>query len=209
MTTGERMRMRRKEIGMSAEKLAELLGKSPATIYRYENGDIEKMPVDFLEPLSEALNTTPAALMGWTDKDINHSLPLSSPASITSKEEELLTLHRQLNEEGQDLKTRRLELKLSQLDVAKMVGVSEATISRWESGNIANMKRDRIYKLSKALQIDPSLLIGFDPVSLPQPDAITPAEAKLLALHRQLNDEGQGRLREYADDLVSSGKYAK
>lgn len=107
------------------------------------------------------------------------------------------------------LKTRRLELKLSQLDVAKMVGVSEATISRWESGNIANMKRDRIYKLSKALQIDPSLLIGFDPVSLPQPDAITPAEAELLALHRQLNEEGQGRLREYADDLVSSGKYIK
>lgn len=102
MTTGERMRMRRKEIGMSAEKLAELLGKSPATIYRYENGDIEKMPVDFLEPLSEALNTTPVALMGWTDKDINHSLPLSSPASITSKEEELLALHRQLNEEGQE-----------------------------------------------------------------------------------------------------------
>lgn len=83
MTTGERMRMRRKEIGMSAEKLAELLGKSPATIYRYENGDIEKMPVDFLEPLSEALNTTPAALMGWA-------------------EEELLALHRQLNEEGQE-----------------------------------------------------------------------------------------------------------
>lgn len=102
MTTGERMRMRRKEIGMSAEKLAELLGKSPATIYRYENGDIEKMPVDFLEPLSEALNTTPAALMGWADEDIDHSLPLSGPASITSKEEELLTLHRQLNEEGQE-----------------------------------------------------------------------------------------------------------
>ena len=101
MTTGERMRMRRKEIGMSAEKLAELLGKSPATIYRYENGDIEKMPVDFLEPLSEALNTTPAALMGWADEDIDHSLPLSGPASITSKEEELLALHRQLNEEGQ------------------------------------------------------------------------------------------------------------
>lgn len=101
MTTGERMRMRRKEIGMSAEKLAELLGKSPATIYRYENGDIEKMPVDFLEPLSEALNTTPAALMGWADEDIDHSLPLSGPASITSKEEELLTLHRQLNDEGQ------------------------------------------------------------------------------------------------------------
>ena len=58
------------------------------------------------------------------------------------------------------LKTRRTELGLSQLDVAKYVGVSEATVSRWESGNIANMKRDRIYKLANILQINPSVLIG-------------------------------------------------
>lgn len=102
MTTGERMRTRRKEIGMSAEKLAELLGKSPATIYRYENGDIEKMPVDFLEPLSKALNTTPAVLMGWANEDADYSPPLSVPTSITSKEEGLLALHRQLNDEGQE-----------------------------------------------------------------------------------------------------------
>lgn len=109
------------------------------------------------------------------------------------------------------LKTRRLELNLSQLDIAKMVGVSEATVSRWESGNIANMKRDRIYKLSKALQIDPSMLIGFEPESVRESKspAITPAEVELLELHRQLNEEGQGRLLEYADDLVSSGKYIK
>lgn len=42
MTTGERMKQRRKEIGLSAEKVAERLGVSPATIYRYEKGDIEK-----------------------------------------------------------------------------------------------------------------------------------------------------------------------
>ena len=39
MTTGERMKQRRKEIGFSAEKVAERLGVSPATIYRYEKGD--------------------------------------------------------------------------------------------------------------------------------------------------------------------------
>lgn len=101
MTAGERMRLRRKEIGMSAEKLAELLGKSPATIYRYENGDIEKMPVDFLGPLSQALHTTPAILMGWTDEDCSDSQSPPLLASITSSEEKLLSLHRQLNDEGQ------------------------------------------------------------------------------------------------------------
>lgn len=65
MTTGERIKMRRKELGFSAEYVAEQLGVSPATIYRYEKGDIEKMPGNILEPISKILNTTPAYLMGW------------------------------------------------------------------------------------------------------------------------------------------------
>ena len=67
MTTGQRIKFRRKEIGMSAESLAEALGVSPATIYRYENGEIEKVPGDRLEPIANALHTTPAYLMGWAD----------------------------------------------------------------------------------------------------------------------------------------------
>lgn len=68
MTTGERMKQRRKEIGFSAEKVAERLGVSPATIYRYEKGDIEKVPVDSLAELARILQTTPAYLMGWEEK---------------------------------------------------------------------------------------------------------------------------------------------
>ncbi len=67
MTTGQRIKDRRKAIGLSAERLAEMLGVSPATIYRYENGDIEKVPGDRLGPIASALNTTPAYLMGWED----------------------------------------------------------------------------------------------------------------------------------------------
>lgn len=65
MTTGQRIKARRKELGISAEKLAEKLDISPATIYRYENGDIEKVPGERLAPIAEALSTTPAFLMGW------------------------------------------------------------------------------------------------------------------------------------------------
>ena len=61
------MKDRRKAIGISAEKLADMLGVSPATIYRYENGDIEKVPGDRLGPIANALQTTPAYLMGWAD----------------------------------------------------------------------------------------------------------------------------------------------
>lgn len=76
VTTGQRMKDRRKAIGLSAEKLADILGVSPATIYRYENGDIEKVPGDRLGPIANALQTTPAYLMGWeSDSSPNKAFP--------------------------------------------------------------------------------------------------------------------------------------
>lgn len=66
----ERIKHRRKEIGLSAETVAEKLGVSPATIYRYENNDIKKFPTDILEPLSKVLRTTPAYLLGLEDKQL-------------------------------------------------------------------------------------------------------------------------------------------
>lgn len=60
------------------------------------------------------------------------------------------------------LKQRRLEVGLTLAEVAKLVGVSEATVSRWESGNIANMKRSRIAALAKALQVSPSVIMGWE-----------------------------------------------
>ncbi len=69
-TPGSRIKARRKEIGLSAERVAELLGVSPATIYRYENGDIDKVPGDRLAPIAKVLNTTPAYLMGWDDSSL-------------------------------------------------------------------------------------------------------------------------------------------
>ena len=63
---------------------------------------------------------------------------------------------------GTKLKARRKELDLTMLDVAKNVGVSEATVSRWESGDIANMRRDKIVSLAHALQVSPFFIMGWD-----------------------------------------------
>lgn len=62
-----------------------------------------------------------------------------------------------------DLEQRRVELQLTQEEVAGMVGVTKATVSKWEKGDIANMKRDKIVKLAKALKISPLLLVGIKP----------------------------------------------
>lgn len=65
------------------------------------------------------------------------------------------------------IRDRRIELDLTMKELADLVGVSEGTVSRWESGDIANMKRDRIYKLAKALQISPLALLGWNDEEAP------------------------------------------
>jgi repressor LexA len=67
MTTGQRIKARRIEMGYTVDQLAEILGKNRATVYRYESGDIDDMPTKVLESVAKALRTTPARLMGWSD----------------------------------------------------------------------------------------------------------------------------------------------
>lgn len=64
------------------------------------------------------------------------------------------------------MKNRRKELGLKLKDVANYVGVSEATVSRWESGDINDMKRERIEKLSEVLKISPAVLMGWESVEM-------------------------------------------
>ena len=67
MTIGDRIKNRRKHLKMSAEELAKRIGKDRSTVFRYEKGDIENLPLDILEPIAKALETTPQYLMGWDE----------------------------------------------------------------------------------------------------------------------------------------------
>ena len=60
------------------------------------------------------------------------------------------------------LRNRRLELHLTMKQIADAVGVSEGTVSRWESGDIDNMRRDKIAALSKVLHLDPRVIMGWE-----------------------------------------------
>lgn len=67
MNIGERINYLRTREKISADDLGKMVGVSRATIYRYENGDIEKFPIELLDPIARALRTTPEYLMGWDD----------------------------------------------------------------------------------------------------------------------------------------------
>lgn len=69
---------------------------------------------------------------------------------------------------------RRIEMGLTQKEVANAVGVAEATVSRWESGNIANMKRDKIFALSRVLNCSPEFIMTGNHTPAELPDNIIP-----------------------------------
>ena len=64
------------------------------------------------------------------------------------------------NKIGILLRQSRERLMKTQKDIADEVKVSEGTISRWESGHIDNMRRDKIASLSNALNLSPLDILG-------------------------------------------------
>ncbi len=72
-------------------------------------------------------------------------------------------------EMAEKIKNRRTELNLTLENIAKVVGVSKATVQRWESGAISNMRRDKIANLAKALQTTPAYLMGWTNTPEPPP----------------------------------------
>ena len=65
------------------------------------------------------------------------------------------------NDRRQFIKNRRKQLGKTLEQVGNEVGVSKATVQRWESGNISNMRQDHIIKLAKSLNTTPEVLMGW------------------------------------------------
>lgn len=84
MTVYERIKQRRKELGLTAEDVAAALNVSRATIYRYESAEIEKVPITAIAPLAKVLHTTPMDIMGW-DSDTDVADEVSKEAQKIAK----------------------------------------------------------------------------------------------------------------------------
>ena len=72
------------------------------------------------------------------------------------------------------LKRRRKELGLTLAQIADAMGVAEATVQRWESGNIKSIRHEKIGKLADLLKVSPAALMGWDESSRQLPDNILP-----------------------------------
>ena len=119
------------------------------------------------------------------------------------------------------IKERRLASGLTLSEVAELIGVKEATVQRYESGEIKNIKHTTIVKLSEIFRCTPQYLMGWsdmliEPNSLEslnlflQPELFKrDSDIKLLASYQKLNDEGKSKLADYSEDLTRIDKYTK
>lgn len=75
MTIGERIKLRREELGMTQEELAKLCGyKSRSSINKIELS--RDLPLKKVKQMADALQTTPSDLMGWVEEmeELQHQL---------------------------------------------------------------------------------------------------------------------------------------
>lgn len=95
---------------------------------------------------------------------------------------------------AQRIKELRKEKDLTLEQVADIVGVGRSTVRKWETGMIANMKRDKIALLAKALGTTPAYLMGWNEsekgISPSEPE-LTEGEKLMLELFRQIPEDRQ------------------
>lgn len=67
MDKGKIIKLLREQKGFSQVELADKIGVSKQTLYKYEKGIVTNIPSDKIESLAKALGTTPEVLMGWAE----------------------------------------------------------------------------------------------------------------------------------------------
>lgn len=78
-TKGTRIKQAREKIGMSQTDMAEKIGVSKQTLYKYENDIITNVPTDKIEAISRLVGVSPSYIMGWESNNIPpEAIPLES-----------------------------------------------------------------------------------------------------------------------------------
>ncbi len=123
-----------------------------------------------------------------------------------------------MNTIGKIIKQARLDMGMTQEELANKVGVQKSAIAKWENGRVSEIKRSNLKALADTLGLDPNVLLGDSepaiylvptiPAPAPCPD-LAPDEQRLVDIYRDLSDDGKAVLLNYADDMSHLGKYKK
>ena len=96
---------------------------------------------------------------------------------------------------GKRIKLKRLENQMTLLEVADLIGVKEATVQRYESGEIKNLKQRTIARLAEIFHTTPAYLMGWEEKNTPNTETsvegidLTQSEEEIIKLLRQMDKE--------------------
>lgn len=106
------------------------------------------------------------------------------------------------------IKEARIRKDLTLLEVANKLGVSEATVQRYESGDIKNIKHKTIQDLSNIFDVSPAYLMGWEDEEQISKEEKEENEIKTIAAHAvgDLSEESIKKIIEFAKFIKSQEK---
>lgn len=112
---------------------------------------------------------------------------------------------------GFKLKNLRLSQGLTLEEVGNAVGVGKSTVRKWETGDIANMRRDKIAKLANALHTSPAYIMGWsdDPnpvIEKPAPIAKSELDNALIKMLVSLTPSELMQVDAFVQGLIAARK---
>jgi transcriptional regulator with XRE-family HTH domain len=159
-----RARTRREELKWSVAQMAALVNVTPATILRWESGELpDSMRPSRLEAWEVALQVP----LGWLLSPNGKILPdpvivEQSPFDISvSMKADRVLIPQAINQEvGHRARIRRRSLGLSRAQVGERVGVSVPSLLKWEKGELPRfMQHGRLRAWEEALALPPGWLL--------------------------------------------------
>ena len=99
---------------------------------------------------------------------------------------------------GDRIKQLRIRNNMTLEELGARVGVGKSTVRKWETGAIANMRRDKIAKLADALGTTVMDIMGLEEVDdTTAPGlSLSPDESQLIQDYRGLTPPGQEYIRQ-------------
>ena len=118
---GQRIREKREEIHMSVEELADKLGVTRQSVYRWQNGAVKNIDRDLITKMAAMFHVTPEWLMHLEDSPkvtATYVAPGKEPITVTVNKEPIMgaaSLRAQLYKAAVDVKPENLQIALELL----------------------------------------------------------------------------------------------
>jgi len=106
----------------------------------------------------------------------------------------------------ENIRVLRKQSGLTMKQLGIELGMAESTVSLYETGK-RSPDIQSLIRIADFFDVSLDYLCGRESDNSER--TFSPQQSKVLSLFDDLNEEGQEKLIDYADDLVSSGKYIK